>query len=113
MKIKSSLVNYNLRNPMYVKLAQQVQDASKEQADARLAHQQTVNAINNIANHNGINAAELEQIMRGLVQHPPVPKGFGQTIWTHLRKTAMTTLMVTAVALLEVLTIHTNHPHMT
>ena len=41
-KIKPRL-NYNalttLRNPMYVKLAQQVQDASKEQADARLAHQ--------------------------------------------------------------------------
>ena len=78
-KIKPRL-NYNaletLRNPMYVKLAQQVQDASKEQADVRLAHQQTQQTINNIANRNGVNAAELEQIMRNLVQHPPFPGGY-------------------------------------
>ena len=42
-------LNYNalttLRNPMYVKLAQQVRDASQEQADVRLAHHQTHQTI--------------------------------------------------------------------
>jgi len=61
-------LNYNalktLRSPLYKKLGQQVTDTSKEQHDARLAHNQTSQTIGSIANHNGVNAAELEDILR-------------------------------------------------
>ena len=71
-KIRPRL-NYNaietLRNPLYVKLGQQVQDASKEQHAARLTHMQTHQTINNIANNNGVNAQELEQLLHF---HPEV-----------------------------------------
>ena len=54
----------SLRNPLYVKLGQQVQDASKDQHEQRLVHTQTQQTINNIANNNGVNAAELEHIYK-------------------------------------------------
>ena len=56
-----------LRNPLYVKFGQQVQDASKDQHDARMTHMQTQQTINNIANNNGVNAAELEHILQNLM----------------------------------------------
>jgi hypothetical protein len=64
-------LNYNalrtLRSPLYKKLGQQVTDTSKEQHETRTIHHQTHQTIGSIANHNGVNAAELEEIMRNLM----------------------------------------------
>ena len=62
-------LNYNalntLRNPMYVKFAQQVGDASKDQHEARAQHIQNSTTINNIAHKTGLNEAELQQLFNG------------------------------------------------
>ena len=62
-------LNYNalntLRNPMYVKFAQQVGDASKDQHEARTQHIHQHQHINNIAHKTGLNEAELQQLFNG------------------------------------------------
>ena len=50
-----------------MKLGQQAQDASKKQQDGILARQQTQQTIGNIASNNGVNAQELEHILRNLM----------------------------------------------
>jgi len=60
-----------LRSPLYKKLGQQVTDTSKEQHEARTVHHQTLQTIGSIANHNGLNAAELQEIVRNLMQFGP------------------------------------------
>jgi hypothetical protein len=83
-------LNYNalntLRNPLYKKYSAQIENESKAQGDRFLEHRQTLQTINNIANHNGVNAAELHIIMENLMERfqkdddmsappqPPMPR---------------------------------------
>ena len=64
-------LNYNalntLRNPLYKKYSAQIENESKTQGDRILEHRQTTQTIHNIANHNGVNAAELHIIMENLM----------------------------------------------
>ena len=63
-------LNYNalqtLRNPLYVKMGQQIQEDSKIQQTTIIKEIQRTHQISEVASHAGVNAQELEQILTRL-----------------------------------------------